>query len=455
MKRLIILAVILIVLTALSSCYWMGDFSTGGISMDFSEFQPRAAGDVVRVYLIANGLLFSTDSNVPFMAEVPLATGVADTIIEIDGLPVGPTYKAMIGVGPVTNDIFQPRAYGETPEFQISSGEGTSVNPTMEYLSYFWGSAFPADLQGRPLTGVTAGSFNMYTAESSKIYLIDSAGNILESYDLPVDPAGFGVSSLEINSLSRDDSGGWFQDAFINSNQGIVPFENVEGWIFDTTFSSGLAGDREIEESGAFDLGNDRAVFFRRQSGIGGKNFGSAGGNYWINLDTDDVTDMVHSNLNAYFATEGGAFALPWDFLTDPTPKFSEKRMDFSGPAKILSLGYVPPTVAAAQIYMGTTNGVWYGDLSESPVTIGTLTQIPETAGDAIDMIDLSSDSPSSYQAYLSRYYLYIRKYGSVYKFPFFAILPGKVSGLSWDPNFNYTLYIAGSDGLSVLYVGS
>ena len=69
MKRLVILATILIVLTALSSCYWMGDFSTGGISMDFSEFQPRAAGDVVRVYLIANGLLFSTNSNAPFMAE--------------------------------------------------------------------------------------------------------------------------------------------------------------------------------------------------------------------------------------------------------------------------------------------------------------------------------------------------------------------------------------------------
>jgi hypothetical protein len=454
MKRLGLFTIALIALVAVSSCYWMGGFDTGSISMDFSDFQPRVQGDVVRVYLIANGLLFSTGSGVAFTAEVPLPEDYVETIIKIDGLPVGPRYRAMIGVGPVADGMFQPWAYGETEEFQITSGDGTTVTPSMEYIEYSVSISYSPDLLGRNLTGVTTGYSNIYTAESSKIYLLDSMGSVLESYDMAADPLNFGVSSLQINGLSRDGSG-YFLDAFINSNQGIIPFENVEGWIFDPTFSSDLGGERQIEESGVFDLGNDRALFFRRSNGIGGKNIGSSGGN-WINQSTDTVTDMALGNPNAYFATEGGAFALPWDFLLDSPPKFAEKRMNFSGPAKILSLEYIPPSVAAARIIMGTTNGVWEGDItSESPVTIGTLTQIPETAGHAIEMIDLSGYNPYWLQAFLSRYYLYIREDTIVYKFPFFAVLPGKVTGMTWNSDIFATLYISGSEGLSVLYVGS
>jgi hypothetical protein len=457
MKRTGILAIALVVVLSITSCYWMGGFSTGGISMDFSQFQPRASGDVVRVYLIANGLLFSTGSNVPFTAEVPLAVGDAETIIKIDGLPVGPIYQAMIGVGPITNGIFQPRAYGETKEFQITSGDDTSITPTIDYLDYFYGISFSTDLKGKNLVDVVAGSYYVYAAEERQIHPVDDTGNLLDSYDLGTDPDNFGVGSHRINGLSPDTNNS-FGDVLINSNKGVVPFDYyVEGWYFDPTFSSALGGDRSIADSGIITLGSDLALFFRRSEGIGGVYIYTGSiQDTWINLDVAGVKDIVLSNTNAYFATDGGSFALPWDFLLDSSPKFAEKRMNFSGPAKILSLGYVPIGGAPDRLMMGTTNGVWDAELAnESPVTIGTLSQIPETAGDSIEMIETSNYNPSWFQAYLSRYFLYVSKYGSVNRYPFFAVLPGKVTGMTWNSDIDAKLYISGTEGLSVLHLGS
>lgn len=464
MKRTGILAfalVVLVVLVGFTSCYWMGDFSTGGISMDFSGFQARELGDVVRVYLIANGLLFSTDSGVPFTAEVPLAVGDAETIIRIEGLPVGPAYKAMLGIGPVTNGIFQPRAYGETTEFQIASGGDATVVPTIDYLSYFNGLFHSAELQGRNLTGVTAGSFYAYAAEARKLHAVDDLGGIYDSYDLAADPDNFGVASHRINGLSMDSTGD-FGDGFINSDQGIARFDYFgEGWNIDPNFSSQLGGDRNIRESNIALPESDFYVFFRRENGLGGTSFlsdevGSPEIWRWVNLNVDGVRDLVMSGTNAYFATEGGAFALPFDFLLDSPPKFDEKRMNFSGPAEILSLGYLPPATAAGRLLMGTTDGAWEAELAgETPVTIGILTQIPETAGQSIEMISTFENNPTWLQAFLSPYFLYIRKSGTVYRFPFFAVLPGKVTGMTWNSDINARLYISGSEGLSVLYIGS
>jgi len=295
--------------------------------------------------------------------------------------------------------------------------------------------------------GVAAGSFYVYAAEASKLHAVDSTGSLWDSYDLAADIDSLGVSFYRVNGLSQDHTG-FFLDAFMDSNMGIVPFDYYgEGWEFDTAFSSELGGNRQIEESAVFDLGNDRAVFFRRSDGVGGKIIGVTPSS-WLNRDTDEVTDMTVSNSNAYFATEGGAFALPWDILSDPQPNFNDKRMDFSGPYEILSLGYVLPNI----LLMGTTNGAWEAPVtSESPLTIGTLTQIPETAGETIEMIAVSSSG--RYQAFLSRYFLYIRDGSYVDKYPFFAVLPGKVTGMTWFDDSR--LYISGTEGLSVLHLGS
>jgi hypothetical protein len=459
MKRYGFFITSLIVLILLASCYWMGDFDTGGINLKFSGAQSRVNGDVVRVYLIANGLLFSTESGVAFTAEVPLATN-EETVIEIDGLPVGPRYQALIGVGPVTGGIFRPRAYGETEEFRITAGEGTSVTPSMDYIEPFNGIYFSTDLQGKNLVGVIESGSEIYAAEEDRMYMAnliwdsglgDYVVNVFDSYDLAADPDSLGVDSHIVNGLSQ----GNFWGALMNSNKGIVPFTGGDGWDFDTAFSSAMVGDRNVEESDILTVSTDLALFFRRSDGIGGVYItGGISPQTWVNLDVNGTRDMVVSSNNSYFATEGGAFALAWEFLLDSPPKLSERRMAFSGPAEILSLEYLPIGVAADRLFMGTTDGVWEAEVtSESPVTLGILTQIPETAGQPIEMIDISEYWANSNQAFLSRYYLYIRYGATVYRFPFFALFPGKVTGMTWSSDSK--LYISGTEGLSVLYVGS
>jgi hypothetical protein len=82
-----------------------------------------------------------------------------------------------------------------------------------------------------------------------------------------------------------------------------------------------------------------------------------------------------------------------------------------------------------------------------------TLTQIPETAGESIEKIAVSTSmTVSDNQAYLSRYWLFIKTYGSVYKIPFYAIFPGKPTGIAWDPSG--VLYVSGTEGLAAVYVG-
>lgn len=457
MKRLSVFAICLLTLTGLVSCYWFGDYSTGGLSIDFTQVQARQPGDVVRIYLLANGLLFSTQGGVPFAAEVSLGTG-EETVIKIDGLPVGPRYQALVGVGPTDQGIFRVYYYGESEEFQISPGENITVATTLDYIPSFNGIYFSTDLMGKNLTGVVESGSDVYAAEESKLYLVylnyiapDYVVSLADSYDLAADPAEEGVSSYRVNGLSQ----GNYWSALMNSNKGIVPFYGGDGWGFDLPFSSGLGGNKEIEESDILSVSTDLALFFRRADGIGGVYItGGVSQGSWINLDVSGVRDMVVSNNNAYFAAEGGAFALPPAFLLDSTPTLAEHQMNFSAPDEILSLGYQPPTVGPITLFMGTTNGVWEAQVTnEFPVTLGTLTQIPETAGQTIDFIDISSVWPDANQAYLSRYFLYIRKYGTVYKIPFFAVFPGRVTGMSWSSDTK--LYISGTEGLSVLYVGS
>lgn len=449
MKYLGSAALSLLLLFALASCYWMGNIDTGSVTMDFSQIQARQSGDIVRVYLLANGFLFSAGGGQPFAAEVPLGADYT-AVVKIDGLPVGPSYKALVGSGYIDQDIFYVDYYGESEEFDVSAGDNATVPTTLGSVNYYWGFDYSTDLMGKNLVGVAAGSFYVYAAEANKIHAINSSTfAIPDSYDLA-------VISRQVNGLSQDNSG-LFLDAFMDSNMGIVPFDYYgEGWDFDLSFSSMLEGKKEIEESDLFPSGSDQAIFFRRENGIGGAfvssdEISSPDLWKWVNLDVSGARDMVLGENLAYFATDHSAFILPTSFLTDPTPSISEHRTNFSAPAEILSLGCIPRVGAPDVLFMGTTNGVWQADVDEAKATIGNLTQIPETAGETIEMIEVSSSG--SYQAFLSRYFLYIRNGSYVDKYPFFAILPGKVTGMTWFGDSR--LYISGTEGLSVLYISS
>jgi hypothetical protein len=282
-----------------------------------------------------------------------------------------------------------------------------------------------------------------------------------DSYDLALDPDAFGVASYQINGISK---GNFSSDTFLDTNNGILPFNRGEGWYFEPGFSTALSTG--IRQSGSFAVASDYAIFFRRDGGLGGTyvaydivlGYPTPDAWSWVNLDVAGLTDMRLSDYNAYYAANGIAFALPPAFLKDATPTLAEHRIDLSAPAAVRSLGFRPSGVSpGGTLSLGTTDGVYQLVLNESSgvsVTSGP-TQIVETAGDTIERIAISGYN-SYAEAYLSRYYLYIRNWnGSSYyvnKMPFFAVYPGRATGAAWD---SYgTLYISGTEGLAAIYVG-
>ena len=128
---------------------------------------------------------------------------------------------------------------------------------------------------------------------------------------------------------------------------------------------------------------------------------------------------MLVSNYNAYYAANGIAFALPPAFLQAATPSIAAHRIDLPSPAPVQSLGFRPFAAGAGgTLSLGTTDGVWQVGVDESAgvVVSSGPTQILETAGDSIERIAISSYN-SRAEAYLSRYYLYIRNWdGSFYR---------------------------------------
>jgi hypothetical protein len=252
---------------------------------------------------------------------------------------------------------------------------------------------------------------------------------------------------------------------YLNTDNGLYQFTNSDGFQIDPSFSARLGGSRDIRGSGSFPVPGtdiDYAVFFRRNGGLGGTYVPSAYSSdpsqwSWVNIDMAGVTDMTVSYYNAYYAADGEVFALSPAYLQEPA--LAENRTYLPAPAPVLSVGFKPSGVApGGTLYLGTTDGVWQMQVDESTTApIASVpsapTQIPGTAGDRIERIAINT-STGYHEAYLSRYYLYIVKSGFLYdRIPFFAMVPGRATGMAWDSNWN--LYIAGSEGLAALYTGS
>jgi hypothetical protein len=475
MKKISNFTAVLLAVLALASCYWRPNFSSGGLSLDVSGITPRQAGDAIRVYLVADGLLFSTGSGVPFIAEVSAVGGQYERIA-IDGLPVGPKYKAMVGMGQVTNGVFSPNYYGESPEFVVTPNADTPV--TMQITNFLYSGNFISyspDLRGRSLLGVVESGSSVYTAEARKLYLAnyDSYSPLWylnDFYDLSAD-AVYGVSSYQANGLSQGVNFGVYPSTYLDSSNGVLPFYGGDGWSFNTNFSATLGGSKNIRQSGSFQVSIPGPeyfaypVFFRRENGLGGTYVLSSVATdpsawNWVNLDMAGVSDMAVSNYNAYFAAGGIAFALPPAFLQDAIPTLAGHRIDppeLASLPYVHSLGFRPSGVApGGTLSLGTTDGVWQAVIDEASgvaVTPGP-TQIAETAGDGIESIAIFTNSLyGNAEAYLSRYYLYIRTTYGVDKIPFFAVIPGRATGMAWGSDG--TLYISGTEGLAAIAVAA
>jgi hypothetical protein len=296
---------------------------------------------------------------------------------------------------------------------------------------------------------------SMIAAEETRLYYTYFDGlnfspiGVNEQYDLAAD-------SLRANGLSTGDVGSW--NTWLNTNNGIFPF-TTDGWSFQTDFNSTLLGPRDILQSGTALVGGYYALFFRRTSGLGGSYIVGTNRNSptlwtWVNVDVPGLTDMAMGGSNAFFAASGAGFALPAAFLQDAAPTLAAYRKSFSAPAPIQALGV--RSGAPSTVYMGTTDGVWYASMDETTYEFGVATpldRIVETAGEPIEKIAVSTwATGSDNQAYLSRYWLFIKTWGSLYKIPFFAVFPGKATGIAWDSSHN--LYISGTEGLSAVLVG-
>ena len=401
----------LLALLALASCYWRPDFNAGGLSLDVSGIKPRAVGDVVRVYLIADGLLFSTGGGVPFSAEVPLTAGYLEgQQIAINGLPVGPKYQVMVGIGQLANGVFNPSWYGESGQFVLTPNADTVVTiPSMSsipFTAYYYSpSPNPMD---KTLKAVVESGYSVYTAGDRNIYLTSFdtgyyTWTLDDSFDLStdLDVSGESLSSYQVNGLSN---GVLYNSTSLDTDDGMLPFYGGDGWSFSKAFAGTLSGNRDIKASGSFVVApayTDYAVFFRRENGLGGAYVASSAWSYpdtwsWINLDVPGVTDMIVSNYNAYFVANEAAFALPGAqtlFLEDGD--LAAHRADLTAPAPVLSLGYRPAASLPATLSLGTTDGVYQGTVSESSTdpcaSLPTTTLVAVTAGDAIERIAISS----------------------------------------------------------------
>jgi hypothetical protein len=361
----------------------------------------------------------------------------------------------------VSGGFFHVSYFGASTPFSISPNTDTSVVVSVdlpwEISNLLSGISFAWQLAGENLKGVVSTSSYTFAAGDSLIYAWDySTGLILGEYDLAADIDGYGVRSYRINSLSNDPNYVFSYPALINSNIGILPFDYfVESWGFDPSLTAELGGSKNILESGGLSISESAYLFFRRADGIGGQYLGT-----WVDVDVPGVLDMVLSTNNAYFATEGGAFALPPDFLI--TPDLATQKVSFSAPGKILSLGFIPGGAAAPKIIMGTTNGAYASEITESPsISFGAASPITDFDGnsitDSITMVEVSPFSGGRHQAFMSRYWLYIYydnfSYAAIYKLPFFAVIPGKATGLAWDNAGR--LYVSGTEGMSIIDVGS
>ena len=269
--------------------------------------------------------------------------------IAIDGLPVGPKYKAIVGMGTVASGVFSPYYFGESAQFAITPNADTVVTiPQSSMLSLYYTAYYSPDLLGKNLKRLVDDSYSVFTAEERKIYHtsfdnFSSTWFLDDSYDLAADPWDFGTSSYLVNGISK---GNFSSNTFLDTNKGILPFNRGEGWYFEPGFSAALS--TAVRQSGSFASASDYAIFFRRDSGLGGTyvaydivlGYPTPDAWKWVNLDIAGVTDMLVSNYNAYYAANGIAFALPPAFLDGRHPQHcrASDRPAVAGPGAVVGV---------------------------------------------------------------------------------------------------------------------
>jgi hypothetical protein len=444
----------------LFSCAWLPNSGQGGLRLDLAPVASRGIGDYyARVWLVADGELLPLDAGRAYVAA-QLSYDKSTTIV-IEGIPVGPSYQVLLSMGRQEDGYFGTQQWGESADFELEQGQNTEVSITWASLPFFPPLYPVTDMMGKDLKGLLYDDeySNIYTAESRVAHRLSWPDlTLYDSYDLAQDLYEFGVQDVIINSLSRGNNLYYnYPGSWINSNRGIIPFENVEGWVFTPNFSQNL-GSLAVAESGVVPDDPDFKVFYRQASSIGGTTVLEAM-TYspeswtWVSKDLERVSDFLATTQHAYYATAGKGVRVGVDFLSPPY-SLSANRVDFSVPADILSFFFLDTQGVADELFMGTSDGVWRAPLDEfnENAAIKAPSRISGTEGYRFHM--MATSDTNQYAAFLAGHDLFAYEVGSqqLRRFPIAAGFPGQIRAMT-IVNLgmaapDWTLLIAGEEGL-------
>jgi len=454
MKKIIVYTLLLMLAAALPSCYWISGYSVADLTLNLSTPSAKGPDDrYARVWLIADNKIYPLREASKFV-EIPLAANSNPEIqLTLEDIPVGPAYRVWLALGrEQSGGWFLTDGWAESQSFKLAAGENTRVPFTEEDLFAITPFQPVWELMGKSLKGVVVDQFDtIVTAEWEAVY---SASGGPSSFASTTVPGGHAINSLDagIDVDSPDQVLAW-----LNTNRGIVPFNDL---TFDTDFSSSL-GSVSVLGSAARETSGGSTAWFFRDGGLGGAYidldiaWNPASWN-WANLESERVYDCITDFPgNGFFATSGGAFKLPREFLLDSSPSIDENKVQLDTPAKVFSWGLVDQFGDGDTLLMGTADGAWSVQMNDG-VFQGAAVREPNTAGHAIRLIAVA-DYPPVFKAYLSDSDLFIWNgaAGSWSRFPLCAGLPGKITGMAWlrivtVPVIDY-LIVSGEEGLVYL----
>ncbi len=489
MKRIVGFAVILIASIALSSCYIMSAGNTGSISISVPTVTPKtvtsaggtSVGDQIRVYLytyamnddVHYSLYTFPGSDTPYkQVSNPSGASQSSITIPVENLPSG-YWQVLVATGTELKDHFlSVKYYGHSKAFHLAPGVETPIALTLNHTPF----SINPDLLGSDVVGVREFNGSIYAATPSAVYDGPAAGqSALETTGSMVTNStltAVAANGNSIESLSDGYVNSTTKALFLNTaNKAIVPYA---GSTVYSDFSKNLLSEPGLSlplkklVSGAFPSANPvgAAVFFQSSGGLGGTpilDTDSLPPTAWLYLDTSEIVagqplyGFTTHNGFAYVASKMGAFRLNYESFNGAVSDILNPSSG-TGTAEI-SLGkdVVIKSIAIddtnSTIYLGTTNGVYKADLTETSSTpIQNAKLLEWTKGDSFNKIAINSAGDIAMR---SRYNLYIEDGTGTHAYSFISGLPvssdseGALTSMSWGTGSNAkTLYIAGNEGL-------
>lgn len=457
------LAFIILVLLVPTSCYYEYLPNKTSIEINLNDLHksgsihkaPGETYNTARIYIYINNSIYPTPEGERFFEKNTDETKT----LTISDLPANIPIRAVIALG-IDSENFQPVYYAESDEFIITAGIKNELpfNVKETPLTY------STQLMGKSLPGLLFLNNSLYVAEEKgSLYSGDGLASLSETgAELP---EGQKVNSISVGKFYT--GSGFAAEPWVNTTEGIYPIRNGS---YDTTFSSALSSV-SVLESGAFHLGDygidsTLSIFFQTNGGLGGTyvleaDYQNPADWEWLDdIDLSDyltgrpILDFIVSETNAYFATKLGSFRLSSNIIDGTLEVESiDEILDIAQFFDVTNeqgekLQITAMEISDSKMYLGTENGVWQGDISETEEVILNKTLMEDTAGKYINDIKLSSDAAQCIFTAANTVYILDTTTNELSLLPE-AILPGIV--LETTISSSGRLFISGTGGLAAM----